>query len=66
MTKERYSQIRTAPNFLYQYFMEETGNRLPNTTFEPALDSWLMMQVGVHPITGRDQIVHYLDRVVRS
>ena len=66
MTKQRYNEIRTAPNFLHQYFMEEKNARLPQQEFEIALDAWLSGVVQVHPAPGRMTIIQYLDGMQRS
>jgi hypothetical protein len=62
MTKERFSELKNKPTFLFEYFMEETGNRsLDERTFNEMLDLWCMMMApGHHPGMGRQLIVNYL------
>ena len=66
MTKEKYNEIRTKNTFLYEYFVEETNNRIPPVQFDEFLDIWLMTRVGVHAMHGREVIVKYLDTVLRD
>ena len=66
MTKEKYNEIRTKNTFLYEYFVEETNNRIPPVQFDEVLDIWLMTRVGVHAMYGREVIVKYLDGMQRN
>ena len=62
MEKARFDQIKGNPTFLYEYFVEETGNRLPLHEFDNVLGMWLFSVVGVHPMDGKKIIIEFISQ----
>lgn len=62
MEKSRFDQIKNNPTFLYEYFVEETGNRISIQDFDNLLGMWLFSVVGVHPMDGKKTITNFLSQ----
>lgn len=63
MQKEKYKEIRSNPDFLYLYFVEKSGNKLPKEMFYPNLGMWLEVFVGINMQQGLIEITKYLDKI---
>lgn len=60
MDRIQYMAIRGERDFLYRYFIGCGGDKIGEQQFNQLLPAWLM-QMGVHPNVGVQQIVNYLD-----
>lgn len=61
VTKEKYKTIRNQKDFLYRYFLEAGGARIPESQFSVLFHTWLL-RFGVNTQQSIQQIVNFLDK----
>jgi hypothetical protein len=59
MTKDKFRELKSKPNFLYLYFLERGGKRISENEFNNSFSMWMLSR-GIFPGKGKQQIENYL------
>lgn len=63
MDSIKYLKIRNSPDFIYLYFLEVTGNKIPKDVFYNSLGIWIEMFNRCEFQNGLRKITTYLDKI---